>query len=289
MISNATHEALKAFLMSQLVILREHPWIWVLFSGMTGACIASFIGLCTDRLPHTRKWRADYDGRVNLSAPSKCDSCGHRLGFLPLIPILGWLLCRGTCPHCGARVPYRYPLMEAIVAISSGLIASRYGVTSGALTLLCGLWIVTAMAWIDWGEAIIPDDMQLMFFIVGIFASPIPADITERLIGVAMSGGAILMSFAALSLRHRANMFALGDVKMFAATGGWVGFHLMPCFSLAVCVFYLAFHMFFLLTKSRWVSRDESISAELGEFRFVPMGPAIACGFVFTALFPVPV
>ncbi len=34
------------------------------------------------------------------------------LGFLDLVPNLGWALARGRCRHCGAGVTWSYPAIE---------------------------------------------------------------------------------------------------------------------------------------------------------------------------------
>ncbi len=36
---------------------------------------------------------------------SHCDSCGHTLSALELIPVISYLCQRGKCRHCGAKIP----------------------------------------------------------------------------------------------------------------------------------------------------------------------------------------
>ncbi|MBN2170431.1 MAG: prepilin peptidase [Candidatus Krumholzibacteriota bacterium] len=81
--------------------------------------IASFLSVVIHRLPREGMsiWRP---------ARSQCPACGAALGPRDLAPILSWVASRGRCRHCGARVPFRYPLLEL---------------------LLLGLWL--AAAWRD--------------------------------------------------------------------------------------------------------------------------------------------
>ncbi|MDQ0287501.1 prepilin signal peptidase PulO-like enzyme (type II secretory pathway) [Desulfofundulus luciae] len=47
-----------------------------------------------------------------IPARSFCDSCGKTLGFLELVPVLGWLAFRGRSRCCGERISPVYPLVE---------------------------------------------------------------------------------------------------------------------------------------------------------------------------------
>ena len=71
--------------------------------GFIGASLGSFFNVCVDRLP------AD---KSIVNPPSHCDSCQRRLTTLDLIPVLSFLVLRGRCRTCGARIPWRVFLVE---------------------------------------------------------------------------------------------------------------------------------------------------------------------------------
>lgn len=49
-----------------------------------------------------------------LSVRSKCDSCGNAIGFRYLIPILGYLICKGRCIVCKQKVSIEYTVWEVL-------------------------------------------------------------------------------------------------------------------------------------------------------------------------------
>jgi leader peptidase (prepilin peptidase)/N-methyltransferase len=71
--------------------------------GFIGASLGSFFNVCVDRLP------AD---KSIINPPSHCDSCQRRLTLLDNIPIFSYVVLRGRCRTCGARIPLRVFLVE---------------------------------------------------------------------------------------------------------------------------------------------------------------------------------
>lgn len=49
---------------------------------------------------------------------SFCTTCGHRLEFLDLIPVLSYIFLKGKCRYCGEKIRIRYLLLEVL----SGLV-----------------------------------------------------------------------------------------------------------------------------------------------------------------------
>ena len=77
------------------------------FAGLMGAIMGSFLNVVAYRLPR----------RQSLVRPaSRCPSCATPVKPYDNIPVLSWLLLRGHCRSCGARISARYPLVEALTA-----------------------------------------------------------------------------------------------------------------------------------------------------------------------------
>lgn len=49
-----------------------------------------------------------------VSPPSHCDSCGHRLHPLDLVPIFSFIFLKGRCKYCKAEIPKENLLVEII-------------------------------------------------------------------------------------------------------------------------------------------------------------------------------
>ncbi|MFO0956830.1 MAG: prepilin peptidase [Isosphaeraceae bacterium] len=81
-------------------------WILVVSLFAAGACLGSFLNVCIGRLPV---------GLSLLRPPSRCPSCRSRILPSDNLPIVGWLRLGGRCRACRARIPARYPIVEAAV------------------------------------------------------------------------------------------------------------------------------------------------------------------------------
>jgi leader peptidase (prepilin peptidase)/N-methyltransferase len=89
-------------------------WAFVLFAFAFGGILGSFMNVVAYRLPR----------RMSLSWPgSHCPHCGKSIRWHDNVPIVGWLWLGGRCRDCRAPISPRYPLVEALVATISALLA----------------------------------------------------------------------------------------------------------------------------------------------------------------------
>ncbi|MGY3670683.1 prepilin peptidase (plasmid) [Marinovum sp. KMM 9989] len=177
--------------------------------------IGSFLGVVIDRLPA---------GLPLIAGRSRCAGCARVLAPLDLIPILSFLALRGRCRNCRAPIPTRLPLIEG-----AALAVALWGwltVPNGVLLWTCLLgWSLLALAVIDARHMILPDALTLPLIALGLGASLWLPGLPP---GVHLAGAALgAASFWALRavyfrLRHTEGL-GLGDVKLFAAAGAWVG------------------------------------------------------------------
>ncbi|MDG1838597.1 MAG: prepilin peptidase [Phycisphaerales bacterium] len=88
-------------------LLQHGPWLVFVFAF--GACVGSFLNVVNWRLPR----------EMSLShPPSRCPICGGRLRFFrENLPILGWILLRGRCRYCKAKISPIYPIVELAMAL----------------------------------------------------------------------------------------------------------------------------------------------------------------------------
>jgi len=82
--------------------------IRILFVFLFGACVGSFLNVVIYRVPM---------GKSIVRPSSHCPSCGEPIRWYDNIPILSWLLLRGRCRACGARISIQYPLIEAATGL----------------------------------------------------------------------------------------------------------------------------------------------------------------------------
>jgi leader peptidase (prepilin peptidase) / N-methyltransferase len=90
-------------------------WI-VAGCALLGLLIGSFLNVVIWRVPR----------KESVAAPaSHCPSCDAPIAPRDNVPLLSWLLLRGRCRHCRARISVRYPLTELACAalFGAGLLA----------------------------------------------------------------------------------------------------------------------------------------------------------------------
>src|SRR5690554_5609504 len=80
---------------------------WLLF--ITGLMFGSFYNVLIWRIPRHESI---------ISPGSYCPSCRHRLRWWELIPIASYIVQRGVCKECGAKISIRYPMIELLTGIA---------------------------------------------------------------------------------------------------------------------------------------------------------------------------
>jgi leader peptidase (prepilin peptidase)/N-methyltransferase len=200
--------------------------------------IGSFLNVLIHRLPKMMEadWRAQCSeldgtkvtaaGRYNLLMPgSHCPQCKTPLRAVDNIPIVSWLALRGKCAHCSTRISARYPVVEALTALLSAVIAWKFGLTWQTALVLIFAWTLIALTFIDADTTLLPDDLTLPLLWLGllanVFATFVP--LTDAVIGAA-AGYLILWSIYWLfKLTTGKEGMGYGDFKLLAALGAWMG------------------------------------------------------------------
>jgi leader peptidase (prepilin peptidase)/N-methyltransferase len=167
---------------------------------------------------------------LSIVAPrSRCDACGHPLAPSDLVPLASWLARRGRCGYCGAAIGWFPPAIELAalgVALWAAIVASGWWL--GATCLLG--WTLLALAIIDWRDFVLPDFLTLPLLAAGLIVTGVldPAELPANLIG-AVAGFAfvVLVRIVYQRLRGREGI-GLGDAKLLAAAGAWVGWSGLP-------------------------------------------------------------
>jgi leader peptidase (prepilin peptidase)/N-methyltransferase len=146
-----------------------------------------------------------------------------------LVPLASWLLARGRCRHCGHSLSWFYPAVElaALAVAGTSLVIDR-GVDAW-LDALLGWWLLT-LGWIDLRTWRLPDVLTFPLIALGLVAGWFFA--ADELIG--RIAGAIagylclwLVAYGYRRLRGREGL-GLGDAKLLAAAGAWVGASGLP-------------------------------------------------------------
>ncbi|MBF0125367.1 MAG: prepilin peptidase [Magnetococcales bacterium] len=195
-----------------------------------GLVCGSFLNVCIYRLPRGE----------SLSYPgSHCPGCQHPIAWRDNIPVISWLLLRGHCRRCRAAITLRDPLVELPAAVMAWTAATTRGTTVEIVLLFvlgCALIVLSV---IDLDHYILPDIITKPGIVIGLAIAAIPnlgfpgwspplPTLMDALIG-AGAGYFGLRGFAWLFARMAGKEgMGLGDVKLFAMIGAWLGWQALP-------------------------------------------------------------
>ncbi len=183
--------------------------------------IGSFLGLVVRRLP--------VGGKI-VSGRSSCPHCGKTLSPLELVPVVSWLLQGGKCRGCGAPLGSFYPAIE-LAAATIAVLAVLLTDGSDSAWLACGLgWTLLTLSWIDAETMLLPDVLTLPLILAGLMISIAGGGDSMLASGIGAVLGYGLIWAVARFYAWRAGRAGLGegDLKLFAATGAWLGWQLLP-------------------------------------------------------------
>jgi leader peptidase (prepilin peptidase)/N-methyltransferase len=222
--------------------------------------IGSFLNVVAVRLPLSE---------VLLWGRSRCRSCEGNLFAKDLVPLLSWIVLKGRCRFCAAQIPAAYPVVE-LLAI--GVALSAYFIFTGWLVwATCFLgWTLLTLAAIDLKHQILPDVLTLPLAVGGLvigFADSIDTGL-QHTIG-AMSGFLLFYTVARVyrAARHQDGL-GLGDAKLMAAAGAWIGWLDLPFVLLVAAVSALAA-----------VALRAALSRGIDINRRIAFGPYLAVAF----------
>ena len=186
-----------------------------------GLVIGSFLATIVSRWPR--------DQSV-IKGRSRCDGCGRALNPLDLVPLLGWLIARGKCRTCGAKIDPVHPLIEIGAALIGAFCASIFPPVE-ALVLAAGGWLLLTLAVLDARHFWLPDALTLTLAALGLTLGEwiwLLPPLIDRVVGA--FGGAMLLFLLATGykrLRGRDGL-GLGDAKLLGAIGAWLGWQGLP-------------------------------------------------------------
>jgi leader peptidase (prepilin peptidase)/N-methyltransferase len=122
--------------------------------------IGSFLGVLIRRLPA---------GRDVAWSRSCCDTCGHALAPIDLIPVLSFVALGGRCRSCDAPIARMHLAVElAAMLVPLSALAAGW-LDPPALWTACALgWVLLALAWIDAISFLLPDVLTLPLLVAGL-------------------------------------------------------------------------------------------------------------------------
>lgn len=226
-----------------MIALLSEPAALIAVCVLFGLIVGSFLNVVIHRLPKMleRRWRvecAELRGETpepqpafNLVVPrSSCPACGHRIAALENIPLVSYAVLGGKCSACRARIPLRYPVVEALSGLLGGYVAWRFGFAAATLAALAFGWAMIALAFIDLDTFYLPDSITLPLVWGGLLVNlgGTFTDIGSAVTGAAAGYIALWSVYWIYKLATGKEGMGYGDFKLLAAIGAWLGWKMLP-------------------------------------------------------------
>jgi len=231
---------------------------------VAGLAFGSFLNVCISRLPR--------DESV-VTPPSHCRHCGRPIRGFDNIPLLSFVLLRGRCRQCGARISYRYPAVELMTGVLFAACYAAFG--SGWLTLkfcifvflLLGLIFMDAETGLLPREftysgillglvfsCIAPPDYSGTAFLLRLFHKHVPGvhwiSLLDSIIGASVGAGFFYLAWALYYLARKRHGLGFGDIALMAMAGAFLGLKLSLLVLLFAPLLSLVFIMGWLLREA---------------------------------------
>ena len=208
-----------------------------IFFFLLGTVIGSFLNVCIARIPED----------LSIVSPgSRCPKCKTAIKFYDNVPVFAWIWLRGKCRACGEPISVMYPLVELATGLLFVAAFLEYGITQATVKWLFFTCLIIVLTITDLRVRLLPDLVTWPGFAAGlVFSAFVPpsggfgpalswrllhqrlqpnvAGLVDAILGAAF-GSFLLWGLAAgYKLVRKHEGMGLGDVKMMAMVGAFVG------------------------------------------------------------------
>ena len=122
-----------------------------------GLLFGSFLNVCIVRLPRKQSI---------LLPRSHCPLCKHTIRWYDNIPLVSYILLRGRCRDCHARISPQYAMVEALTAILLVATFRRFGLSPEFVKYSALVMLLIVVIFTDLRERLIPH--AVTFFGIGL-------------------------------------------------------------------------------------------------------------------------
>jgi leader peptidase (prepilin peptidase) / N-methyltransferase len=236
-----------------------------------GLAFGSFLNVCIYRLPK---------GLSVISPRSSCPNCKNPISFYDNVPVVSWLVLRGRCRHCHARISPRYLVVELVTGLLFLFCYAHFGLTLATLKCCTFGFLLLGLIFTDAETQLLPDKLTLPGLALGLLFSlliPVNDLVSQLLPGLtrlvsssapwrllslldsvagAVVGASFIYGAGAIYLRARGvEGMGLGDVKLMAMVGSFLGVRLTIVTIFAASLAGSLFGVWTLL--SVWMKRTQ--------------------------------
>ena len=245
-----------------------------------GLVFGSFLNVCIYRMPR---------GLSVVRPGSACPHCGKPVRFYDNVPVLSWIILRGRCRDCSAKITGRYAAVELLTGALFLFCYWHLGLTLAMLKCAVFGFLLLGLIFTDAETHLLPDKLTLTGLALGLIFSllvpvndllslvlpgvvqlPVSSDLSWRVFSLAdgglgaVIGASFLYGVGVIYLRWRGvEGMGFGDVKLMAMIGAFVGLRLTILTMLAGSIAGSFFGLWTVLAV--WIKRLQRRKHVFGE------------------------
>lgn len=200
------------------------------FIFLIGLVIGIFVNACVDC----------FSKGNGFTTKRNCGNCNARVAWYDRIPVTSFLLLKGRCRSCGAKVNIQYPLVE----LANGVLYVIVFMANGS-NLLSILYCLMTSAFLvisinDERTLEIPFACNVFIGVLGIFAIALDwKNLLSYIIGFLCVSGALYL----LYILTKGALIGGGDVKLMAAAGLMLGWKKVTLAFFLACIIGSMIHV----------------------------------------------
>jgi leader peptidase (prepilin peptidase) / N-methyltransferase len=242
------------------------------FAFVFGASVGSFLNVYIYRWPR--------DLSVWKPSRSFCPACERQIPWYLNVPVLSWLMLRGKCKWCGARISVQYLVVELAGGLWFVAVLWKFGPGLAAVALFIFGMALLAAAVIDLYTLYLPDAIIYGLLPLGLAMALVPHGLAPNwpvnwwgaMWGAVVGMGLFFVTLAGFKLATGREGMGDGDIYLMGSIGSFVGFSALPAVIFVAGMGGIMAWLALKLVKK--VDRDYPI----------PFGPFLSLGAVVVVL-----
>lgn len=187
-----------------------------------GICVGSFLNVVIIRLPNNESL---------IKRSSHCMSCGEKIRVIDLIPVFSWLLLRGKCHKCKAKISARYPIVESLTGFTFMLVFYVKDLNAESIITCVLFALLIVIGFMDWDTLEMEPIILALIFLLSIPLHLLTDTLTlsERIIGALCISvpffiiGEVSRLFYKRCREEDIRGIELGDTLLMFAAGAVIG------------------------------------------------------------------
>ena len=241
-------------------------YILYVFVFLLGTIVGSFLNVVALR----------YNTGFSILGRSSCFSCGNKLSWWELLPLVSFIYLGGKCSRCRSKISWQYPLVEFATGILFLLVFLKFRTFLGTpsylllttyyLLIFCILIVITVY---DFKHKIIPNGLVYTFVILSFLSAVFDfLNSSYSLLNTLnlLTGPILFVPFFLLWFFSQGKWIGLGDGKLALGIGFLLG--ISPGISAVVLAFWIGAAVSIVLLGLQKIFQNRPVT--LGRLSIIP-------------------